>query len=191
MMKNYSHLDEDLLPDEKEEYQDLISHLTRNRKFGLYFVQSTPLDDEKIITKIIHDLPNKKVEVLRLIEPIDTLYERVLELYINQQFDVLLITGLEHSLYQYEQENFGQITEDKFSNLTKVPHILNHLNQKRELFRDNIPISFVFLARPFLISYFIYRAPDFWDWRSALLEIGSINKFISMRKNIFSSDCQS
>ncbi|MBK1988700.1 hypothetical protein A0J48_014325 [Sphaerospermopsis aphanizomenoides BCCUSP55] len=173
MNLKHSDWDEDLPPDGREEYDDLIKHLQRNQGFGLYFVQCKPLEEEKIISAIIQDLPDKKIETLRLNEPIQGLYDQALNLYISQQVDILLIKGLEHSFHQYEMINFGKITKDKFTDLTKVPPILNHLNQQRERFRDNIPISIVFLMNQFSIDYFIRRAPDFSDWRSTLLKISA------------------
>ncbi len=89
----------------------------------------------------------------------------------GKHIDILLIRGLEYSLYKYEKRNFGEITGGQFSNLTSVPPILNHLNQQRERFRDDFSICFVFLVKSFSISYLIHRAPDFFDWRSGVFEL--------------------
>lgn len=169
--------DQDLPPEEYEEYQTLINALKRKNKneFGIFFVECKSIDAEKGFLRIIHDIPEKKLEILHLVEPINTLYNRVLNLYKNKQFDILFIEGLEYSLYRYEKEKFGKITEKYSSDLTGVPPILDHLNKLRESFRDNIPVSLVFLGRPFLIDYFIHRCQDFFDWKSLnVLKLTSI-----------------
>jgi len=51
-----------------------------------------------------------------------------------------------------------------------VPRILGHLNLQRERFRDDFPFCFVFLVPLFALKYFMRRAPDFFDWRSGVLE---------------------
>lgn len=161
--------DQDIPPEGYEEYQTLFNVLKRKNKneFGLFFVECLPVETEKIVFQLIDDIPEKKIEFLSLVEPISNLYNQVLNLYINNQFDILFIQGLEYSLYKYEQEKFGEITETHFHDLSSVPPILDHLNKLRESFRDNIPITFVFLGRPFLIDYFIHRAQDFFDWKSS------------------------
>ncbi|MBD2293196.1 tetratricopeptide repeat protein [Anabaena sphaerica FACHB-251] len=171
MILNYSNWDDDLPPDPEEIYQDLLCALERKLGFGLYFVQCTPVESDLFIHKIPQDIPHKKIAVLRLIEPVDKLYQQVANYIQDQTIDILLIKGLEYSLYKYEKRNFGEITEGQFINLTKVPPILNHLNQQRERFRDDFPFSFVFLLRSFSLSYLIHRAPDFFDWRSGVYEL--------------------
>ncbi|MEH2166481.1 MAG: tetratricopeptide repeat protein [Nostoc sp.] len=171
MNPNLSDWDDDLPPEPEEAYQDLLRALKRKSGFGLFFVQSTPAEADKFIVKLPQEIPQKKIEVLRFVESIDNLYQPVAEFVKDKQVDILLIKGLEYSLYKYEKRSFGEITEGQFSNLTSVPHILNHLNQQRERFRDDFPITFVFLLRSFSINYFIHRAPDFFDWRSGVFEL--------------------
>ncbi|MEH2456081.1 tetratricopeptide repeat protein [Nostoc sp.] len=171
MNPNLSDWDDDLPPEPEEAYQDLLRALKRKSGFGLFFVECTPAEADKFIVKLPQEIPQKKIEVLRLVEAIDNLYQPVAEFVKDKQVDILLIKGLEYSLYKYEKRSFGEITEGQFSNLTSVPHILNHLNQQRERFRDDFTISFVFLLRSFSINYFIHRAPDFFDWRSGVFEL--------------------
>ncbi len=171
MNPNLSDWDDDLPAEPEEAYQDLLRALKRKSGFGLFFVQCTPVEADKFIVKLPQEIPQKKIAVLRLVEAIDNLYQPVAEFVKDKQIDILLIKGLEYSLYKYEKRSFGEITEGQFSNLTSVPHILNHLNQQRERFRDDFPISFVFLLRSFSINYFIHRAPDFFDWRSGVFEL--------------------
>lgn len=171
MNPNLSDWDDDLPSEPEEAYQDLLRALKRKSGFGLFFVQCTPVEADKFIVKLPQEIPQKKIAVLRFVEAIDNLYQPVAEFVKDKQIDILLIKGLEYSLYKYEKRNFGEITEGQFSNLTSVPHILNHLNQQRERFRDDFPITFVFLLRSFSINYFIHRAPDFFDWRSGVFEL--------------------
>nr|MDZ7999699.1 HetZ-related protein 2 [Aulosira sp. DedVER01a] len=171
MNPNVDNWDDDLPPEPEAVYQDLVRALKRKSGFGLFFVQCTPVEADRLIAKLPQDIPQKKIAVLRLVEAIDNLYERVAEFIRDKQIDILLIKGLEYSLYKYEKRTFGEITGGKFSDLTSVPHILNHLNQQRERFRDDYPICFVFLLRSFSINYLIHRSPDFFDWRSGIFEI--------------------
>ncbi len=171
MNANLDNWDDDLPPEPQAAYQDLLRALKRKTGFGLYFVQCTPVEAENLIVKLPHDIPHKQIEVLRLVESIDNLYERVAEFVKNKQVDILLIKGLEYSLYKYEKRTYGAITESRFSNLESVPHILNHLNQHRERYRDDLPFCFVFLLRSFSLNYLIHRAADFFDWRSGVFEL--------------------
>ncbi|AFZ02142.1 HetZ-related protein 2 [Calothrix sp. PCC 6303] len=183
MVLDCSDWDEDLPPEPEEAYQDLIRVLRRNQGFGLFFVQCTPKAAESAIAQIPKDVPQRKIEVLRLVEAIDSLYGRVGEFVKGKQVDILLITGLEYSLYKYEKRNFGQISEGEFSNLSSVPPILNHLNQQRERFRDHFNFTFVFLLRSFSISYLINRAPDFFDWRSGIFELATTHEVVEQESS--------
>ncbi|QLE42510.1 tetratricopeptide repeat protein [Nostoc sp. C052] len=171
MNPNLSDWDDDLPPEPEEAYQDLLRALKRKSGFGLFFVQCTPVEADRLMAKLPQDIPQKHIEVLRLVESFDNLYQRVAEFVQDKQIDILLIKGLEYSLYKYEKRTFGEITEGQFSNLTSVPHILNHLNQQRERFRDDFKFCFVFLLHSFSINYLIHRAPDFFDWRSGVFEL--------------------
>ncbi|MDR9894100.1 tetratricopeptide repeat protein [Aetokthonos hydrillicola Thurmond2011] len=175
--------DEDLPPEPEQAYQDLVRALKRKSGFGLFFVQCTPVEAENLIVKLPQDVPQKHIAVLHLVEAIDNLYERVTKFVKNKQVDILLIKGLEYSLYKYEKRTFGEITESKFSNLTSVPRILNHLNQQRERFRDDLPFCFVFILRSFSINYFIHRAPDFFDWRSGVFELPTTTELVEQESS--------
>ncbi|MEH2349111.1 MAG: tetratricopeptide repeat protein [Nostoc sp.] len=183
MNPNLSDWDDDLQPEPEEAYQDLLRALRRKSGFGLFFVQCTPVEADNFIVKLPQEIPQKKVEVLRFVESIDNLYQPVAEFVKDKQVDILLIKGLEYSLYKYEKRSFGEITEGQFSNLSSVPHILNHLNQQRERFRDDFPITFVFLLRSFSINYFIHRAPDFFDWRSGVFELPTTPEVVEQESN--------
>jgi hypothetical protein len=89
MTLNYSSWDDDLPPDPEEIYQDFLCSLERKLGFGLYFVQCTPVESDRFIHKIPHDLPQKKIAVLRLFEPIDKLYQHVADAIKEQEIDIL------------------------------------------------------------------------------------------------------
>ena len=162
--------DEDLPAEPEEEYQALVRTLERTEGFRLLFVRSTPVEGEELISRVKEDLPKKTIEVLRFEEPIDNLYEIVKELPNWEKINIIFIQGLEHSLYEYEQTKFGESSQRFTYSWEGVPKILNHLNLHRERFRDTFNICFIFLLRSFSLKYFIHRAPDFFDWRSSIIE---------------------
>jgi tetratricopeptide (TPR) repeat protein len=174
MSQSQANWDEEIPYDPEAEYQALLRALRRKRGFGLFFVQCSPAEGEKIIQRVQTDLSQKRIEVLKLEESLEqgNLYERVETfLQARKNVEILFIQGLEYSLYDYEEtkKRLGWSSEEIYSYSWKgVPRILSHLNQQRERFRDNFDCSFVFLVPLFVIKYFIQRAPDFFDWRSGM-----------------------
>ena len=137
-------------------------------------MQCSPAIGENIFTEIGEDINSKKIEILRLTKPIDSLYNLIINLQNIDNIDILFISGLEHSLYEYEQYTFDNSKRETYSNSKErysqswrgVPRFLGYLNLQRDRFREDFDISFVFLVPSFGIDYFIKRAPDFFDWRS-------------------------
>lgn len=172
MSIDVSDLEIDLPPETPEEvYATLLRALKRKRGFGLFFVECSPQKGNELIAALQQDLPQKTMQVLQLDRSSNTLYDRVEALWQEQPFDILFIQGLANTLYEYEDTKrlAGWSSKDIYSYSWKgVPRILSHLNQQRERFRDNFSCGFVFLVPYFVISYFIQRAPDFFDWRSGL-----------------------
>lgn len=158
--------DEDVAADPGEDYDSLVRSLQYKRGFGLFFVCCTTENEEALIQKLQSDLTRKKIEILDLKEPITNLYSLVEERYNQQPIDILFVRGLAYSLLDYELQTFGKITENQYDDFTAIPAILNHLNQQRERFRDNLPLCYVFFLPRFALRYVIKRAPDFFDWRS-------------------------
>jgi tetratricopeptide (TPR) repeat protein len=163
--------DEDLVTDEVETYQSLIRGIRRTSGFRLFFVCCSRSKGTELITKLAVDLPQRKFATLSITEPIDNLYNRIEELPNLAQIDTLFIQGLEHSIFEYEDREFGDInlrsTTKVYSGTTLgVPPLFAHLNMQRERFRDDFSICFVFLLPDFALNYFVRRAPDFFDWRS-------------------------
>ncbi|MCC5620542.1 hypothetical protein [Nostoc sp. CHAB 5715] len=165
--------DKDLPVAGDEEYQALVRTLNFTEGFGLLFVRCSPARGEQLIAKVKEDINDKNIEVLRLKDAVTNLYKIIENLDNQNKIDVLFITGLEYSLYEYEEcKAFsGWNSKDIYSYSWKgVPPVLINLNQQRERFRDNFNICFVFLLPIFAIKYLIQRAPDFFDWRSGLFE---------------------
>jgi tetratricopeptide (TPR) repeat protein len=164
--------DDELPPETEDEvYRALLRALQRKHGFGLFFVQCSTDQGQKIVANLHRDLPKQQIEELYLKEEVTTLYEPIADLWHKQTFDVLVVEGLEASLYAYEDVKrlSGWSSDDIYNYSWKgVPKLLNHLNQQREHLRNDFPVRFVFLVPPFVVDYFIQRAADFLDWRSGL-----------------------
>ncbi|MEP1077882.1 tetratricopeptide repeat protein [Leptolyngbya sp. PL-A3] len=164
--------DEELpLETEEEVYRALLRALQRKQGFGLFFVQCTPAQGEKIITDLRRDLPKQQIQELHLEGEVTALYDQIHELWQKRPFDALVVDGLEASLYAYEDVKrlSGWSSEEVYNYSWKgVPKILSHLNQQREHLQNSFLARFMFLVPPFVVDYFIQRAPDFLDWRSGL-----------------------
>ena len=167
-----------------EEYNSLRRSLQRNRGFGLFFVQCSPATGTNIIAEIKQDIPQKKIATLKFDQPIDSLYNEIIELPNINNTDILFISGLEHSLLAYEEYTFGNSpkglapggasdretyanSKERYSQSKRgIPRFLGYLNLQRDRFKRDFPLSLVFLVPIFGIQYLIKRAPDFFDWRS-------------------------
>jgi tetratricopeptide (TPR) repeat protein len=157
--------------DPQLEYRALVRSLKYTHGFGLLFVQCSPAEGERLITKVRQDLPQKHIEVLTLTEPIETLYDKVDNIHRNKPIDVLFVQGIEHSLYDYEKQRLWDDEAQRLSySETGVPRLLQHLNLSRERFQETFAFHFVFLVPHFTLKYLIRRAPDFFDWNSGVLE---------------------
>ncbi|NEO11737.1 MULTISPECIES: HEAT repeat domain-containing protein [unclassified Moorena] len=164
----------DSQPSREEIYQAFLRSLRRRRGFGIVFMQCPPAEAKRIIGRVHQDLPQKQIATLTLTEPIDNLYDRVKYILDRDHLSILFIQGLEKSLEPYIKPGYGG--DGDYYNLDTVPTILSHLNQRRELFRDNFPtLCFVFVLPAFAIKYFIRRAPDFFDWSAGVFEF-SVDK---------------
>ncbi|EKF01697.1 hypothetical protein [Tolypothrix sp. PCC 7601] len=67
--------DRDLPSEGEEEYQALVRTLNFTEGFGLLFVRCSPAEGEQLIIKVKEDITNKNIEVLRLEQAVDNLYE--------------------------------------------------------------------------------------------------------------------
>jgi tetratricopeptide (TPR) repeat protein len=174
-MLQLSKWDLDVETSDEEQYQDLVRAVRRtHQRFKLLFVSCSPSQGEKVRCDLIADIPTKKYELLDIKESIDNLYEAINNIPNLSELDVLFIRGLEYSIFEYEDQEFGDISKRSQSDVyggswAGVPPVLARLNMQRELFRDRLPqICFVFLLPHFAVDYFIRRAPDFYDWKSGI-----------------------
>ncbi|HEY9630364.1 MAG TPA: tetratricopeptide repeat protein [Coleofasciculaceae cyanobacterium] len=165
----------DLPVDLEDEYRALVRALRRTQGFGLLFVQCSVLEGTHIIGRVKQDLPQKSIAVLQFDQPIaDGNFYREVEQFLQNSGNpnILFVQGLEHSLLDYEETKkrlSGWSSEEIYAYSWKgAPRLLMNLNQQRERFRDTFNTCFVFLVPPFLLKYFIERAPDFFDWRSGV-----------------------
>jgi tetratricopeptide (TPR) repeat protein len=167
--------DEDLPPaTPEEEYQTLVRTLKRTDGFRLLFVECLPAEGKRLIEKVQADVSQKKIQVLALDKSVYNFYNIIEELPERDEVNILFVTGLEYSLYEYEQEKreLGWESKDIYSYSWRgVPPVLINLNQQRERFRDDFNICFVFILPRFAVNYLIQRAPDFFDWRSSLFKL--------------------
>jgi RNA polymerase sigma factor (sigma-70 family) len=160
-------LSEDAAPSKEEIYHALLRSLRRRKGFGIVFVQSSPAEAVRLIQNLQQDLPEKKIAVLQLTQPIDNLFDLIVDRPDRDNLNVLVIQGLEKSLEPYIKTGYGG--DGDYYNLDTVPRILSHLNQQRENFREHFSnICFVFILPLFAIKYFIRRAPDFFDWSAGV-----------------------
>jgi tetratricopeptide (TPR) repeat protein len=171
MTSKPNHLNHDAELDPQKEYKALLRSICWNKGFGLLFVQCSPAEGNRLIARVREDLPEKKIEVLSLKESIDNLYEIVDALPNKDQINTLFIQGIEHSLYEYEKTQLWDEPAERYNYSEKgVPRLLGHLNLGRERFQEHFKFRFVFLVPKFVLKYLMRRAPDFFDWRSGVLE---------------------
>ena len=178
MQQNLTEWDEDVVSTPEEDYQAFLRGLSWRDGFGIEFVRCSPASGQDLIEKIKRDLPQKKVDVLTLSEPIENLIQIVQSLPNHLELDVLFVVGLDKSLTDYIRTGYGG--QGEYYNLDTVPPILSHLNWQRENFRDRFPnLCFVFLLPQFAIKYIIRRAPDFYDWASGKTDIPSSQELVN------------
>jgi tetratricopeptide (TPR) repeat protein len=157
--------------DPQKEYRVLLRSLRYTEGFGLLFIKCSPSEGDRLIARVKQDLPQKHIEVLSLTQPINTLFDKVEQIYHDKPVDVLFVQGIEHSLYDYEKHRLWSNEAQRRSySETGIPRLLQHLNLSREKFYSSFPFHFVFLVPPFALKYLIRRAPDFFDWNSGVLE---------------------
>lgn len=155
--------------DPEEEYQSLLRILRWTDGFGLMFVHCSPAEGKHLIDRIHKDILQKKTATLTLGESDWNLYDLVNQLPNKDELNILFVQGLENPIYDYEKNRLWDDSSDRYSySLSGVPRLLSHLNMRRESFRDNLRICFVFLVPLFVLKYLIRRAPDFFDWRSGV-----------------------
>jgi tetratricopeptide (TPR) repeat protein len=164
---------EELPPLTNEEVRQVfVNTLDLITGFSILFLQCSPAEANQLISRVRRELPDRKIEVLELGEPINNLYRLVEGRADQSSLSILFVRGLEKSLEADIKPGYKGLGD--YYNLNTVPTILSHLNQQRENFRDHFTnICFVFVLPKFAIRYFVRRAPDFYDWNSGVFEISN------------------
>ena len=160
---------EDEEPTNEETYAALRRSIARTAGFGLKFLECTPAIARETIGQLREDLPQKKIAVLELDEPIVQLFERVVEFTAEDTPDVLFVLGLERSLVE-DISPGGSGGQGDYYQEDRTPGILSHLNQNREKFRKTFGFCLVLVLPRFAKKYFVRRAADFVDWGSGVFE---------------------
>lgn len=159
---------DDEIIDPQEEYASLVRGLERaDPNFCLHFVQCPRAKQDKLIKALQASIPEKTFGQITLTEAVRTLQDQIKAITLESNPDFVCIQGLEHSIAAYEQEGKALGWSESEFFRRGVPPILSYLNMQRENFRDNTKQGLIFLiSDPKLLTYFIRRCPDFFDWRS-------------------------
>ena len=154
------------IEDSEALYLSFVRALRRRSRFGILFLECTPAQGQEIFYRAKKDLPKKAVANLTMTEPVDNLLTLVKAKENVNSLDILFIEGIEKSLAPYITSEVGR---DDYYKLEVLPPVLNHINRKRENFREWFPkLCFVFVVTPYALRYFMSRAVDFFDWRSGV-----------------------
>lgn len=149
-----------------ELYRSLVRALKRRRGFGILFLQCTRTKGQEIVAQLRTDLPEKQIGQLKLVEPIENLKNLIAARDDLDDLNILFVEGIEHSLSPYIHSEIGR---NDYYKLEVLPPILNHLNLHRENFRNQFKhLCLVIIVPPFALKYFMYRAVDFFSWRSGI-----------------------
>ncbi|NEP37423.1 MAG: hypothetical protein F6K38_40375, partial [Moorea sp. SIO3B2] len=156
--------------DEQESYLRLKRDLSWREGFGILFVRCTPIQEKFIIEQIKQDINDKTVDVLKLEHSIYNLYDLIEENVNDNPIDILFISGLEKSLALDDYIKRTLENPKKSYQREALASLLGHLNWQRERFRDDFNCCLVFTVRKYTLRYLVRRAPDFFDWRSGVIE---------------------
>ena len=171
MTSNPVNWHEDVALDPAKEYRALLRSLRWTEGFGVLFVQCSPAEGSDLVKRVRQDLAGKTIEVLTLNAEDTNLFDCVEALPNKDDIDVLFVQGLEQSIYAYERSRAWETPSQAYTySEASVPRLLSHLNLNRELFYKQFKVFFVFLVPLFVLKYVSRRAPDFFDWRSGVLE---------------------
>ncbi|OLT61195.1 tetratricopeptide repeat protein [Moorena bouillonii] len=156
--------------DEQESYLRLKRDLSWREGFGILFVRCSPVQEKFILEQIKQDINDQTVDVLKLDHAIYNLYDLIEEKVNENINDILLISGIEKSLDL--KDYIKRTLENPKKSYQREPlvSLLGHLNWQRERFRDNFNCCLVFTVRKYTLKYLVRRAPDFFDWRSGVIE---------------------
>ena len=103
MIANAYDWDEELPSETEDEvYRALLRALRRKQGFGLFFVQCSKSQGDKVVANLRRDLSGQRIQGLHLEGEVTALYDQVAERWQQKPFDLLVIDGLQASLYAYE-----------------------------------------------------------------------------------------
>ncbi|NER89216.1 MAG: tetratricopeptide repeat protein [Moorea sp. SIO1G6] len=156
--------------DEQESYLRLKRDLSWREGFGILFVRCTPVQENLIFEEIKQDINDKTVDVLKLDHAIYNLYDLIEQKVNDNPIDILVISGLEKSLALDDYIKRTLENPKKAYQREALASLLGHLNWQRERFRDNFNCCLVFTVRKYTLRYLVRRSPDFFDWRSGVIE---------------------
>ncbi|NEO14369.1 MULTISPECIES: CHAT domain-containing protein [unclassified Moorena] len=156
--------------DEQESYLRLKRDLSWREGFGILFVRCTPVQEKRIIEEIQQDINDKTVDVLKLDHSIYNLYDLIEEKVNDNPIDILFVSGIEKSLALDDYIKRTLENPKKAYQKEALASLLGHLNWQRERFRDDFNCCLVFTVRKYTLRYLVRRAPDFFDWRSGVIE---------------------
>ncbi|WP_424095001.1 tetratricopeptide repeat protein [Moorena producens] len=156
--------------DEEESYLRLKRDLSWREGFGILFVRCTPVQEKYIIEQIQQYINDKTVDVLKLDHYIYNLYDLIEEKVNDNPIDILFVSGLEKSLALDDYIKRTLENPKKSYQREALASLLGHLNWQRERFRDDFNCCLVFTVRKYTLRYLVRRAPDFFDWRSGVIE---------------------
>lgn len=178
--------DDDVTVSDDEDYAALVRAIQWAQGFGLLFVQCSPAEGERLVDRVQADVTEKAIAVLRLDDEIEDLYEAVKTYPSIESTDVLFVTGLEKSLTPYIKPGYG--SEGDYYAKDTVPKLLGKLNLRREQFREDFPVCFVFLVPSYAMKYLTRRAADFFDWRSGIWEFATPQESLQQETQYFLQD---
>ena len=85
MTANSFDWDDELPPETEEEvYGALLRALRRKQGFGLFFVQCSKAQGEKVVADLRKDLPQQRIQELHLEGEVVTLYDPIADLWQQQ-----------------------------------------------------------------------------------------------------------
>jgi len=154
--------DKDALKNPETEYQALLNFLKEASGFTMSFVRCSPPEGEQIMRRIKGDLSDRRIELLRLNQPITDFYEMFAEKTDLHGAEILFVTSIEEFL----ESNIEDLIDD--GNLGKrlknLPRPISHLSLVQSRLKAIAPISFVFLLPLFALKFFIDSYPDLFEF---------------------------
>ncbi len=164
----YKMTSKNYMAEPEEQYQAFVTTLQETEGFRLLFVRCSQVTGEELITSVQNDIPQAKIEVLRLSQPIDNLSVVVNSTLNQEQCKILLVIGLEKSFIEYIK--LGNGGEGEYYQFETAPPLLEDLNQQVDKFRENFPLCLVFLLPLFGIKSVRHHALNWFNENSGVFE---------------------